>query len=136
MQCISQKTKEVSTNPGATLFTESDTRVMLNSSRSKIYPGLDTLRNMEHICHFVKHIYPNMQKISKLKAANGRRWLTKKFHRNERRSNLFILKQMWPVVRVCRKHIICITTLGSCTFRPIFTEHNSRVGFCESPPLD
>ena len=77
MQCIYQKTKEVFTNPGATLFTESDTRVTLNSSRSKIYPGLDTLRNMEHICHFVKHVYPNMQKISKMTAANGRRSLTK-----------------------------------------------------------
>jgi hypothetical protein len=80
MQCIYQKTKEVFTNPGATLLTESDTRVTLNSSRSKIYPGLDTLRNMEHICHFVKHVYPN---ISKMTAVNGRRLLTKKSHRKQ-----------------------------------------------------
>ena len=71
------------TNPGATRFTVYDIRVMLNSSRSKIYPGLDTLRNMEHICHFVKHVYPNMQKISKMTAANGRRLLTKKSHRKQ-----------------------------------------------------
>jgi hypothetical protein len=78
-----QKTKEMFTNPGVTLFTESDTRDTLSLSRSKIYPGLGILRSMEHICHFVKHVYPNMQKISKMTAVNGRRLLTKKSHRKQ-----------------------------------------------------
>ena len=73
MQFIFQQTKEVFTSHGATLFIESDTRVTLSLNRSKMYPGLDTLRDMEHICHFVNHVYPNMQKISKMTATNERR---------------------------------------------------------------
>lgn len=76
MQFIYQKINKEATNPGATLFTESDTRATLNSNNSNIHLKQNILQNMGNLYHFVKPTYPNMQKNIKKTIVHGRK-LTK-----------------------------------------------------------